>query len=268
MDTIHLSNEALENIRFLQKEMEAEGFGLRFGYTGGGCSGHKYIIEFENEPDEDDLIFKFEDLQVFVKEEHMGKLKNSTINWKESLMESGFEIDNPQAKRACGCGESVDLSQIRSASMTQATTTLTVELVPATAWGANLRSILEPSHWDQLRRASYRKAKYRCEICGGKGPKHPVECHEIWHYDDKKHIQTLKGLISLCPNCHQVKHIGHAHLIGKGQDAREHLQRCNQWSPSEVAQYLEQVFAQWEERSQFEWQLDLSWLNDVQSEIL
>ena len=37
--------------------MEAEGFGLRFGYTDGGCSGNKYIIEFENEPDEDDMIF-------------------------------------------------------------------------------------------------------------------------------------------------------------------------------------------------------------------
>ncbi len=109
MDTIHVTENALNNIRALQASMEAEGFGLRFGFTSGGCSGNKYIIEFEDAPEPDDLVFDFEGVQVFVKTEHMEKLKNSTIDWKESLMESGFDIDNPQAKRACGCGESVDL---------------------------------------------------------------------------------------------------------------------------------------------------------------
>lgn len=137
---------------------------------------------------------------------------------------------------------------------------LTVELVPATAWGANLRSILHPSHWDRLRRASYRRAGYRCEICQGKGPKHPVECHEIWHYNDEDKRQTLQGLISLCPPCHRVKHLGHAHVIGKGDEAREHLRQVNGWSQSETARYIGTVFQRWEERSQFEWALDLSWL--------
>ena len=137
---------------------------------------------------------------------------------------------------------------------------LSIELVPSTAWGENLRSILHPEHWDELRRASYRKARYRCEICSGKGPNHPVECHEIWQYDDENKIQKLLGLISLCPSCHRVKHIGHAHLIGKGDEAREHLRKINDWSQVEASQYIESVFTLWEERSQFEWNLDLSWL--------
>ena len=74
---------------------------------GGGCSGYKYIIELENEPD-DTIIFEQHGIQVFVNTEHMEKLKNSTIDWVETLMESGFKIENPQAKRPCGCGESVD----------------------------------------------------------------------------------------------------------------------------------------------------------------
>ena len=109
MDTIHVTENALRNIRALQNNMDAQGYGLRFGYSSGGCSGNKYIIEFEDAPEAEDLIFKFDDVQVFVKSEQMPKLKNSTIDWKESLMEAGFDIDNPQAKRACGCGESVDL---------------------------------------------------------------------------------------------------------------------------------------------------------------
>lgn len=109
MDTIHVTENALKNIRALQASMDAHGYGLRFGYTDGGCSGNKYIIEFEDSPEDDDMVFTFDDVRVFVNSQHMEKLKNSTIDWKESLMEAGFDIDNPQAKRACGCGESVDL---------------------------------------------------------------------------------------------------------------------------------------------------------------
>jgi len=109
MDTITVTPTALTNIVSLQQQMDASGFGLRFGFTTGGCSGNKYIIEFENEPDEDDLIFEYDGgVYVYVKEAQMEKLKNSIIGWEETLMESGFKIDNPQAKRPCGCGESVD----------------------------------------------------------------------------------------------------------------------------------------------------------------
>ena len=109
MDTIHVTENALKNIRALQENMDAQGYGLRFGYTDGGCSGNKYIIEFEDAPEADDMIFTFDEVQVFVNRSQMEKLKNSVIDWKESLMEAGFDIDNPQAKRACGCGESIDL---------------------------------------------------------------------------------------------------------------------------------------------------------------
>ena len=109
MDTIHVTENALKNIRALQENMDAQGYGLRFGYTDGGCSGNKYIIEFEDAPEADEMVFTFDEVQVFVNRSQMTKLKNSVIDWKESLMEAGFDIDNPQAKRACGCGESIDL---------------------------------------------------------------------------------------------------------------------------------------------------------------
>ena len=65
------------------------------------------MIELEDSPDEGDQIYEFEGVKVFVNPEHFEKLKNSTIDWVDSLMESGFNIENPQAKRPCGCGESV-----------------------------------------------------------------------------------------------------------------------------------------------------------------
>ena len=84
MDRIDLTSEAVINIRRLQEEYEAPGFGLRFGLRGGGCSGYKYILELESEPDEQDLIFERDGVQVFVHPDHMDKLKNSTIGWKEN----------------------------------------------------------------------------------------------------------------------------------------------------------------------------------------
>ena len=110
MSQIFVTDEAAENIKNLQVEYDAAGFGLRFGITGGGCSGYKYVLELENEPDDGDLIFASKGVRVFVNTEHMEKLKNSTIGWVDTLMESGFDIENPQAKRPCGCGESVDFT--------------------------------------------------------------------------------------------------------------------------------------------------------------
>jgi iron-sulfur cluster assembly accessory protein len=106
-DQIFVTPEAADNIQRLLVEYETPNFGLRFGITGGGCSGYKYVLELEEAPESEDLIFAVDKVRVFVNMDHMEKLKNSTIGWVDSLMESGFQIDNPQAKRPCGCGESV-----------------------------------------------------------------------------------------------------------------------------------------------------------------
>ena len=143
------------------------------------------------------------------------------------------------------------------------TKTLTVELVPSTSWGANLRSELPKKDWDNLRKAQYANAGYRCEICGGKGRKHPVECHETWDYNDETHIQTLTGLIALCPSCHRVKHLGFAFVKGRGQEAIAHLMKVNGWSPEDTQHYVEAVFEEHARRSKHQWTLDLEWLRSV-----
>ena len=89
---------------------------------------------------------------------------------------------------------------------------LLVELIPKKCWNSNVRSTLKTKQWNIIRFMSYEKARNKCEICHQtgieQGFKHNVECHEIWEYDDKKRIQKLTGLISLCI-C-MTKHIGRA----------------------------------------------------------
>jgi hypothetical protein len=62
---------------------------------------------------------------------------------------------------------------------------LSIELVPQTCWFSNVRDHVDQKTWDILRKDTYKKANYKCEICGGVGSKHPVECHEIWDYYEK-----------------------------------------------------------------------------------
>jgi hypothetical protein len=135
---------------------------------------------------------------------------------------------------------------------------LSIELVPKSCWYSNLRKELPTTQWDKIRRDCYRKAGYKCEICGGVGKKHPVECHEIWEFDDKTHIQTLTGVIALCPSCHEVKHFGLAMVKGKDKVAKKHLCKVNEWSSEDADLYIEGVFEQYHKRSQHNWELDIS----------
>ncbi|MFA7219147.1 MAG: HNH endonuclease [Synergistaceae bacterium] len=139
---------------------------------------------------------------------------------------------------------------------------LTIELIPKTAWNINVRSELPKKEWDRLRREAYRLADYKCEICGGVGHKHPVECHEIWEYNETDHIQILRGLTAICPSCHEVKHIGRAQIMGHYDRAREHLAKVNKWSIKEAEKYIREQFAVWRKRSESEWELNLSWLEN------
>ena len=136
---------------------------------------------------------------------------------------------------------------------------LEIELVPKTAWFTNLRSHLTKAQWDVVRKKCYAKANYRCEICGGKGTKHPVECHESWSYQGNKII--LVGLVALCPSCHECKHPGLAGIRGRGETVINHLMRINEISRKEAERLLNEAFSLYHKRSEVEsWVLDMGYL--------
>lgn len=144
--------------------------------------------------------------------------------------------------------------------MTSGRELLTVELVPRTSWFTNVRSHVPAAEWERLKRIVSGRAGRRCEICGGRGPRWPVECHEVFSYDDERRVQRLERLVALCPACHEVKHIGLAGVRGRRAEALRHLARVNGWSASDAELYLESCFEQWHRRSNHDWTLDLSHL--------
>ena len=141
-------------------------------------------------------------------------------------------------------------------------TKLTIELVPETCWYSNVRSEVSKEDWDIIRKDVYKKAGYKCEICGGVGPKWPVECHEIWDYSDDDLIQKLTGMIALCPDCHTVKHPGLANIKGRGHVVIEQLMEVNEWEYWVAQNYVKAAFDVWEKRSKKQWILDISYLQE------
>jgi len=140
---------------------------------------------------------------------------------------------------------------------------LTVELVPRSCWCSNVRTVATKDQWDTLRKATYKHYSHRCAVCGGKGPKWPVECHEMWQYDilPKGNTQKLRYLIALCPSCHEVKHFGRAQMVGRAEVALSHLMAINEWPQEEAVWYLQQVSKIFGARSEIvDWALDLSWV--------
>jgi len=142
---------------------------------------------------------------------------------------------------------------------------LVIELVPAGSWGDNLRSRFTKARWDALRKAQYRRANYKCECCGESGVNQgyawPVECHEIWSYDESTRIQKLEGLIALCPGCHRVKHSGRTISVDgpKGMEEVTHrLMMVNRWSEKQAVQHITEAFSTWERRSALDWTLDIT----------
>jgi len=133
------------------------------------------------------------------------------------------------------------------------------EMLPADTWEQNLRTALPADRWDTLRRAVYSNAGYRCEICGQKGEPH-LEAHEAWSFDDTWCVQTLTGLLSLCPTCHKCHHLGLARRLGLYERCLQKMEQVNDWTPAQVRQSIAAAADQAQERSRYAWHVDLSWL--------
>ena len=73
----------------------------------GGCSGYLYDMKIIEQPDEKGFQkIKIDDINIFVHNKDSSMLNGIQVDFKETLMGGGFQIENPNADRACGCGQS------------------------------------------------------------------------------------------------------------------------------------------------------------------
>lgn len=102
---IHLSDIAASRVRhFLDNR--GKGIGLRLGVKTTGCSGLAYVMEFVDELQDDDEVFESKGIKVVVDRKSLVYLDGTEVDFAKAGLQEGFQFNNPNAKNACGCGES------------------------------------------------------------------------------------------------------------------------------------------------------------------
>jgi len=103
---VFISEVAANKIKELQKKDKMDGFGLRVAVSPGGCSGFVYQMNFEKVPEKADFVLEDKGVKVFIDQDSLNLLRGAEIDYVDQLNESGFKINNPNAKQNCGCGKS------------------------------------------------------------------------------------------------------------------------------------------------------------------
>jgi iron-sulfur cluster assembly protein len=104
-----LTDRAAARIKEVLVAENREGQGLRVKVVGGGCSGLQYKVDFD-QPKTTDKIFEKDGAKVLVDMKSLLYLSGTELDYKDELMQSGFVFQNPNVKKACGCGQSFMVS--------------------------------------------------------------------------------------------------------------------------------------------------------------
>jgi iron-sulfur cluster assembly accessory protein len=107
---VSLTPSAADKIRALMAE-ETDVSVLRVAIEGGGCSGFQYGLGFDRGAQEGDHEFECEGVKVVVDPFSAPYLSGATVDYLETIKESGFKIDNPNAVSSCGCGQSFQVAE-------------------------------------------------------------------------------------------------------------------------------------------------------------
>jgi iron-sulfur cluster assembly accessory protein len=105
---IALTDTATSKVKQLMEADGAPELYLRVAVRPGGCSGLSYEMFFDTEKAADDVTVTYADGDVLVVVDPASAqyLSGASLDYKDGLQDAGFTINNPNAQRTCGCGQS------------------------------------------------------------------------------------------------------------------------------------------------------------------
>jgi iron-sulfur cluster assembly protein/iron-sulfur cluster insertion protein len=103
---ITLTPTAATKVKTLLEAEGEPGLALRVAVRPGGCSGFSYEMFFDSDVATEDQLADFDGVRVVVDPSSATLLTGATLDYKDGLQQAGFAIDNPNAQRTCGCGQS------------------------------------------------------------------------------------------------------------------------------------------------------------------
>jgi iron-sulfur cluster assembly protein len=102
---IAMTDQAAVKIRQLAADKGQPDAGLRVKVVGGGCSGLTYKMDLD-EVRQGDKVFEHAGAKLVVDRKSFLYLNGTVLDYQDGLMSSGFNLQNPNVKRSCGCGSS------------------------------------------------------------------------------------------------------------------------------------------------------------------
>ena len=104
---IALTETATTKVKQLLEAEDQPELSLRVAVRPGGCSGLSYEMFFDSEKAPDDIEQTYgEGVRVVVDPASAEYLAGASLDYKDGLQDAGFTINNPNAQRTCGCGQS------------------------------------------------------------------------------------------------------------------------------------------------------------------
>ena len=103
---ITLTPTAATKVKELIDQEGDASLALRVAVRPGGCSGFSYEMFFDSDVATEDQLADFDGVRVVVDPSSASLLTGATLDYKDGLQQAGFAIDNPNAQRTCGCGQS------------------------------------------------------------------------------------------------------------------------------------------------------------------
>jgi len=105
--TIEITAAAAEEIQRQRAKRNSPDASIRVGIRGGGCTGFSYVFEWADQPKPTDKVFSAHGVSIVVDPKSFVYLAGMQLDFVRGMMGHGFKFNNPNAKGACGCGESV-----------------------------------------------------------------------------------------------------------------------------------------------------------------
>lgn len=103
--SVSLTQAAATHVRS-QLEQRGSGLGIRLGVKTTGCSGLAYVLEFVDQAENQDEVFKHHGVSVYIDPKSLVYLKGVELDFVREGVNEGLKFTNPNSTGECGCGES------------------------------------------------------------------------------------------------------------------------------------------------------------------
>jgi len=108
-DKISVTINAAKRINAILTGENKTNHSLRVSVIGGGCSGMSYNLTFDDKINEFDKTYESNGIKIVCDVKSWFYVKGTEVDFSDDLLAGGFQLNNPNANRTCGCGESFSL---------------------------------------------------------------------------------------------------------------------------------------------------------------